>query len=353
MDRIQKVRKKMLKLKCEAVLISNPVNVFYLSGFKGSNGKILVKKNGIFLITDFRYLRSAKKQIPSSIKIYDQKNGFKKILRGVHQLGFESSHLTFSQYQAFKKAIKPVKFKPVLNLVEELRMLKDESEVRIIKKAVKHANSAYLEFVETIKVGQSELDMEENLLSLIKKRGSDEFSFSPIISFGSDTADVHHLRSSKKLKKGQMILVDFGLKYKDYCTDMTRMIYTKMPSKKQKEIYETVLRANKNAIDSIQLNKRCSDIDHAARMVIENAGYGDFFGHSTGHGVGLEVHEMPNVSSHSKSVIKSGMLITIEPGIYTFKYGGVRIEDMVYINTNGGVEVLTKGISKELKFISL
>ena len=197
--------------------------------------------------------------------------------------------------------------------------------------------------------------MEWNLLSIARKLGADGFSFPPIITFGKNTADVHHQRGQHKFRKGEKILLDFGIEYKGYCTDMTRMIYpekgkgkgqTCLPAGRgqglEQKMYSTVLEANLSAIKAIKVGKKFSAIDKAARLVIEKAGYGKYFGHATGHGIGLKVHEAPSVSELSKDVVKPGMVFTIEPGIYIDGVGGVRIEDMVYVNEKGGVEVLTK-----------
>ncbi len=348
MERLKKIQKEIKRQKLGAVLITKSENVRYLSGFIGTNGRLLITPNKVALITDFRYLRSAKKQIPKSIGIYDQKNGLKKLMGRYKKIGFEDHDLKHKYYLYYKKELKRVKLVPVSGLVESLRMIKDASEMRIIKKAVQIANKSYLKFVKTIKTGQTEDEMEWNLLSIVRKLGGDGFSFPPIISFGKDTADVHHIKNaSRKLKKSEKILIDFGIKYQGYCTDMTRMIYGGKVTKIEQNIYSTVLKANEAAIAAIKVGAKLSDIDKAARDVIRKAGYGHLFGHSTGHGVGLEVHEEPRVSEKSDQFVQPGMLITIEPGIYSDRLGGgVRIEDMVYVNAKGKVEVLTEDVGK-------
>jgi len=360
MKRIQKIQIQLKKNKLSAVLISKPQNVFYLCGFKGTNGRLLITPKKTVLITDFRYLRSARKQIPGKIRIYDQKEGFKKILGRFKALGIEDEHMTYAWYLDFKKKLKGIRLKPVSGMVENMRMVKSKKEIKIMKKAVSIANKAFEKFVKTIKAGQSEDEMEWNLLTVIRKLGGEWFSFPPIICFGKNTADVHHVKAPDRLKKGEKILIDFGIKYQGYMTDMTRVLYTQDPrlssrakSRDEQKIYSTVLEANQAAIKAIKVGRKLSEIDRAARTVIEKAGFGHYFGHGTGHGVGLEVHEDPTVSEKSDTVIQSGMVFTIEPGIYIDIKGGVRIEDMVYVNEKGKAEVLTKAVSKEMKVLKL
>lgn len=300
------------------------------------------------LITDFRYFRSAKKQLMKGIEVYDRSKGLKALIGKYKVIGFEDQFITVAGLESLKKAVPSVKFKPIGDLLEKVRMIKEPSEIRVIKKAVSLTEEALKRFIKTIKVGQSEHKMEWNLLSIIRKLGADDFSFSPIISFGKDTADVHHLKEKRRLKKGEKVLIDFGIKYKDYLTDMTRVFYQNQGKSKGKDkgiehkIYSTVLEANKAGIKAVKVGKKFSEIDHAARKVIEDAGFGEYFGHSTGHGVGLIIHELPNVSAKSDDIVAPGMVFTIEPGIYIDGIGGVRIEDMVYVNERGKVEVLTK-----------
>ncbi len=348
MERLKKIQKEIRRLKLGAALITKPENVRYLCGFVGTNGRLLVTPSKALLITDFRYLRSAKKQIPKGVEIYDQKNGLKKLMGRYKKIGFEEHDLKTKYFLHYKKEFKGVRFVPVSGLVESFRMIKSREEIKIIRKAVSIANKSYLQFIKTIRTGQTEDEMEWNLLMICRQLGADGFSFPPIISFGKDTADVHHAKNPKrKLKKGERVLIDFGIKYQGYCTDMTRMIYRDKMSFIEHKIYSTVLEANKAAIRAIKVGVRLKDIDMIAREVIRKAGYGHLFGHSTGHGVGLEVHEEPRVSESSDQVIQPGMLITIEPGIYSDRLGGgVRIEDMVYINEKGGVEVLTGDLDK-------
>ncbi|MBU0706590.1 Xaa-Pro peptidase family protein [Patescibacteria group bacterium] len=337
--RIKKLQKLIKAQKLGALLVSDRHNVRYLSGFVGTNGKLLVTPAKHVLITDARYFETARK---AGVPYYDQERGLKKLMSRFKTIGFEAENFTVARLKKYKKALPGVKFKPTTGLVESLRKIKDEAEIRIIKKAVKIACKSLRELAGKLKPGVTEDELEWELLKIARTNGADGFSFPPIITFGKDTADIHHQKGESKLKKGEMVLVDFGLVYKGYITDMTRVFFQRKPTPFEQKIYSTVLAANRAAIKAIKVGMRCAALDKAARDVIEKSGFGKYFTHSTGHGTGLEVHEAPRVSHKSKDRIRSGMVFTIEPGIYVPGKAGVRIEDMIYVNSEGKAEVLTK-----------
>ncbi len=336
---IQTLQSLLKKQKIPALLITKSENVFYLSGFRGSNGSLLITPKKYQLITDARYFYTAKKL---GLEYFDQSKGLDKLFKKYKAIHFESADMTVTQLKKFKKHSLGSKWKPSEGLVESLRLINHDDEISLIKKACKIALKTLEAFQKTIKEGQSEDDMEWNLLSTARQMGADGFSFPPIITFGKETADIHHQKGKNKLKAGQQMLLDFGIVYKGYITDMTRMFYTKKPSKKLEEIHRIVVEASQKAIESIEIGKKLSDIDAVARNHIKQAGYGDYFLHSTGHGTGVEVHEQPWVASKSKEKVQTNMVFTIEPGIYIEGLGGVRIEDMVWVKPNGKVEVLTE-----------
>ncbi len=337
--RIQNLQKKLRAKKLSALLVTNPYNVHYLSGFVGTNGSLLVTPKKHVLITDARYFVTAKKV---RVPYHDQSKGFKSLMGRLKFVGFEEEDMTVAQLKRYKKELRGVKWKPTSGMVESLRLIKDKAEIKIIKKACEIACKSLEELEKKIKPGLSEDDLEWELLKIARKHGADGFSFPPIITFGKDTADIHHQKGDSRLKKGEMVLIDSGIVFQGYITDMTRVFFQKKPSSFEQKIYSIVLEANQKAIESIQVGMKFSELDQVARGVIEAAGYGDYFMHSTGHGTGLEVHEAPWVAKKSKETIKPGMVFTIEPGIYIERKGGVRIEDMVYVNPNGEVEVLTR-----------
>lgn len=340
--RLAALQKKMARQKLGALLVTNLYNLRYLTGFVGTNGRLLVTPKKVTLITDFRYLRMARKMIPDFVDIYDQKSGLKALMGTFKKIGYEEQTVTVYELNHYQKAFSSAVWVPVSGWVEEGRLIKDADEIATLKKACRITDQLFKEFKKTVRVGQSEDQMEQTLYTLARQLGADGFSFPPIICFGKNTADVHHIKESNRLKKGEPVLLDMGITYKGYATDMTRMIYLNKAKPIEQKIYSIVKQANMAAIKAVTVGKTCGAIDRVARQIIEKAGYGDRFGHSTGHGVGLEVHEAPTVSAQSAAKIKPGMVFTIEPGIYLDDLGGVRIEDMVYITPKGKVEVLTK-----------
>lgn len=347
MQKLKNLQSLLRKKKISAFLVSKPENLFYLTGFRGTNGTLLVAPKKYELITDARYFYTVKKL---KIPYFDQSKGLKKSLGRYAQIAFEQNDVTVGKLKYWKKQVPGVKWKGVSGLVEQLRLIKNPDEIKIIRQATKMAIRALELFEKTIRVGQSEDEMEWNLLQVVREVGADGFSFPPIITFGKETADIHHQKGDNRLKKGQQMLLDFGLIYRGYITDMTRMFYTKEPSKKLQQIHNLVHKANQAAIDSIEIGKSLKQVDAAARQVIADAGYGDYFTHSTGHGTGVEVHEAPTVSTKSRDKVGPNMVFTIEPGIYAEGLGGVRIEDMVWVKPSGGVEVLTEW-ERELRIL--
>lgn len=339
MTPLKKLQKVLRARKMPAFLVTKPENVFYLCGFTGSNGSLFVTPAKHVLITDARYFYTAEKR---GVPYHDQSKGLKGLLGRVKKVAFEEVHLSVAGLGRLKKAASGVTWQPASGLVEELRMIKRPEELTIIRKAARITDQLLTEFKKTIRVGQSEDEMEWNLLSIARKLGAEGFSFPPIITFGKENADIHHQKGNSRLKKGQPILLDMGIVYKGYITDMTRMIYLWSQAPLQRKMHDVVLAANQAAIKAVRVGKKLGDIDKVARDIIKEAGWGDYFLHSTGHGTGLEVHEAPSVSAGSKTKITPGMIFTIEPGVYIKGKGGVRIEDMVYVNEKGGVEVLTR-----------
>ncbi|MBN2306975.1 aminopeptidase P family protein [Candidatus Peregrinibacteria bacterium] len=336
--RVKKLQKLLKDKKLNAFLVSARNNVRYLCGFTGTNGKLFVTPAGHVLITDARYFETARK---CGVPYYDQSKGLKGVMRRYKVIGFEAENMTVARLKKYKKLVPGVKFRPITGLVESLRLIKDKSEMKIIKEAVKIACKSLEELVKKIKPGVTEDELEWELLKIGRKNGAEGFSFPPIITFGKDTADIHHQKGEGRLKRGEMVLIDFGLVYQGYITDMTRCFFQRKMTEFEQKIYTVVLKANQTAIKAIKVGMKFSDLDKIARRVIEKTGFGKYFTHALGHGTGLEVHEAPIVSEKSKERIKPGMVFTVEPGIYVPGKGGVRIEDMVYIKPNGKTEVLT------------
>ena len=346
-NRVKKLQKLIKAKKLSALLVSNPFNVRYLSGFVGTNGSLLVTSTKVVLITDARYFMTAKK---AGIPYHDQSKGLKGLMGRLKTVGFEDRDMTVAKLKAYKKVVPCVSFKPASGMVESLRVIKDSAEIKVIKKAVDIACKSLNKLEKKLKPGMTEGDIEWELLKIARSLGADDFSFPPIITFGKDTADIHHQKQENRLKKGDMVLIDSGIIYQGYITDMTRVFFQRKATSFEQKIYTTVLAANEASIEAVKVGITFDEVDKVARDVIKKAGYGKSFTHSTGHGTGLEVHEAPTVSFGSKERVEKGMVFTIEPGIYVEGKGGVRIEDMVYVKPNGKVEQLTS-CKKDLRVL--
>jgi Xaa-Pro aminopeptidase len=344
---IQLLQKLLKSQKIEALLVTDPYNVRYLSNFTGTHGQLLITPKKAFFLTDFRYVAVAKKILPDAVNLIEMKKGLQKTLQEIakkmhlSKISFEAKNLTYLHYKNLKKGLSPLKFEPSENLVENLRMVKSDAEMKLIKKAQQITEKIFLLVRQNLKTGMSELDIAKDIEERSKVHGADCVSFPPIVAFNENCASPHHQPGPKKLKKGDVILIDMGMQYQGYCSDMTRMIFTKPPTPKQKEIYNLVLEAQQQAMQKLKANVKGSQIDQIARNIIEKGGYGNAFGHSLGHGVGLEVHENPSLSPNYHQNIPENSIVTVEPGIYIENFFGVRIEDMVLIKSNKIVPLTT------------
>ncbi|MDK2836327.1 MAG: Xaa-Pro aminopeptidase [Thermosediminibacterales bacterium] len=350
--KLSKLKNEMTQRNIKAIIISKPVNIRYLSGFSGSAGFILIDDHDHrFLITDFRYISQAKLEAPN-FEILEYKNDINKKIKtllndlGITKTGFESHHLRYEQYLKLKEDLSGIELVPISNLIEGIRKIKTAEEISLIKEAVKIAENAFTHIVKIIKPGIRELDISAELEYFMKKYGSERPAFDTIVASGPRSAFPHGKATERKLENGDFVTIDFGSTVNGYRSDITRTVILGNPSQKQREVYETVLRAQRAALEQIKHGVKASDADLYAREVINTSGYGRFFGHGLGHGVGLDIHEEPGLSPKSKATLEDGMVVTVEPGIYISDWGGVRIEDLVVVR-HDGVDNLVK-LSKDL-----
>ena len=337
----------------QALFISNPVNVYYLTGFTGSRGLILITENNAYFFTDFRYIEYAKKTIPKNFTVVQINKKWKKdwpeLLKKYHikTLGIEENYLTYSQFLSLRKISKGVRLKKSGLIIEQLRKIKSERELGYIEKSQKINENLFHKVKEFLCEGVTEQEVQRFMLNNLYAVGAEDFSFKPIVAFGDHSSIPHHQNSSRKLRKGHVILIDMGLKYKGYCSDMTRTLFTAQPTKLQQKVYQTVLDAQNAAIERLRNGASIARVRNAAMRTIKKAGYEEYFQHALGHGTGLEIHELPNLGTEKPSKLLKNMVTTIEPGIYLPKNFGVRIEDMVIITGAGHLNVTTA--PKELK----
>lgn len=350
--RLKKLRQAIKELDLEAILLTRPESGRYLSGFTGGEAALLITAREAMLLTDFRYYEQVREEAPQFelVKVEGRVSQILKRVcreRGIKTLGFESTHLPFAQYQEWKKATKGVKWVPTKDAVEDVRMVKDEGELANIRKAVSIADLACDHVRSYIKPGMSEKQVAWELEAFMRTHGAEGIAFELIVASGANGAKPHAVPQDRPISEGELIVMDMGAKVEGYHSDLTRTIILGEPDEKAQEVFDIVLRAQLAAEDQARPGMTGQELDAVARSVIDEAGYGEYFGHGLGHGVGLAVHEKPRVGSSSTDLLEPGVVCTIEPGIYLPGWGGVRTEDMVLF-TEDAVEVLSQA-RKELR----
>lgn len=346
-DRISRLRKELVEQQLDGVLISQGNNIRYLSGFTSSDCVLVITASAAILVTDSRYWEQAIRQAPDFdlAKVTETTNA--TLARavadlGIKRLGFESHNLTVKTYTEYKQALAAtIEWVPTNSLVEDLRMIKDASELSLIKEAVRIADEAMLHVMAWLKPGLSEIEIAWEIESFIRTHGAEALSFSPIAAIGENGAMAHAIPSQRKLQFGDMLVIDIGAQYEGYCSDITRSFCLGSASEKYLQVWNLVLLAQQTAEAGIRAGMAGCEGDALARKVIVDAGYGDKFGHGLGHGVGLEIHESPRVSRLANTALPAMSVVTIEPGIYETGWGGVRIEDAVLL-TETGCTILTQ-----------
>jgi Xaa-Pro aminopeptidase len=347
MERVERARQLFESFDIDAMLVTSSSNRFYLSGFKGSSGVLLITKDEAILVTDFRYKTQAAEQaqgyrvVMHTSPIPEEIAKLTKEL-SINKLGFEQDDLTFSAYRTYDNHLKSASTElvPVSGLVEKLRLIKDESEIKIVKDAASIADAAFSHIINFIRPGLTEREVSNELEFFMRKNGATSSSFDIIVASGYRSALPHGVASDKVIETGELVTLDFGAYYKGYCSDITRTVAIGNVSDELKEIYQIVYDAQMLGMKGIKPGMTGKEADALTRDYIASKGYGDYFGHSTGHGIGLDVHEGPALSVKSDTVLEPGMLVTVEPGIYVSGLGGVRIEDDALI-TKDGNESLT------------
>jgi Xaa-Pro aminopeptidase len=337
-NRVEKVLALLSKMELDACLLKGMDNIFYLTGFRGSEGTLLVTRGDVFLMTDFRYITYAQ-EVTHGIKIVelrDKKNILGEICNqyGIRKIGFDSLHTPFFTYKKWLEAVESVEFVPLDNIIEEIRKNKEPEEIDRIIEAIEIATKAFTEVFGGIHPGQTEKEVANNLDYAMRQLGAEGPSFQTIVASGPRAALPHAEPTDKRIREGEMVIIDFGAQANGYCSDETCTLSIGEVNGKMHDIYTIVNNAKQLALDKIKVGKPIKEVDMMVRGYIEEAGYGDFFRHGTGHGVGIAVHEAPAINSTGEGLLEEGMVITIEPGIYIPNLGGVRLEDMVLITAD-------------------
>ncbi|GAU76959.1 Xaa-Pro peptidase family protein [Fusibacter sp. 3D3] len=338
------LREQIKDLGIDAFLFTDPINIRYLSGFTGTSSMVLMTVKKQYLLVDSRYLTEAKTLINDYeiVPIQGSRTLYNLLLiNGVRQLGFESLHLTFDQYDFMDEHYGGVKLIPIKHLIMAHRRIKTSKEMETIRIAAQIAESVFEEILNFIKIGQSERAISHEIERLMRSRGAENASFKTIVASGARSALPHGVASDKIIEDGDFLTLDYGCIYNGYCSDITRTVVVGSASEKQRRLYDLVWQSQAKTIAAIKPELECARLDAIARDFFKEKGYGAYFSHGLGHGIGLEVHEFPRITEDSFDVIKSGMALALEPGVYIEHYGGVRIEDMVLVTVDG-YERLTK-----------
>jgi len=362
-DRLGMLRQTLKRKRVGGFLITSPSNLFYLGGFRaeGSFGIVTQREARIF-VPELLYEQG--KEIVRNFEVTGFRNEPLEKVRifltyeKIRRLGFEAGAVSLKTYREMERSFRTVSLVPLDGLVEEMRMTKTEEELALIRKSAQICVAAFRFVKKRIRIGMKERIIASQLGYFMKKRRAEKPSFDIIVASGKNTAYPHYETGERRIRPGDCLVIDMGCVYKGYCSDLTRPLFLDIIKNKYhkgiraklsfefkgeyKKIYETVRKAQKAAIEKIRPDVECSSIDSAARKVITKAGLGKYFIHRTGHGVGLDVHELPWLEGNSRRVLKSGMVLTVEPGVYIPGFGGIRIEDMVLV-TKEGCEVLTEG----------
>lgn len=347
--RLQRLHKMIKDAECDGFIVDNQTNLYYLTGLSLSAGKLLIDQESATLFVDARYYEICKKSSPFPVILAQTPNTFLEHISSIKILGFDSNNTSFSDYLTLEKKTKKI-LKGIEDPVLKLRMVKDEEEVIILKVAAALGSEGYDHVVSLLKEGMTEAEIAIELEIFWKRRGSKGMAFDPIIAFGPNSSMPHYSAGKTPLQRGQPVLIDIGVNLNHYHSDMTRVVFFGNPDPRILEIYEVVKQAQEKALEICSPGTLVKDLDKVARESIESQGYGKHFTHSLGHGVGLDIHELPTIRNTTEDLaLQTGMVITIEPGVYLPDIGGVRIEDTVVITKNGHENLTNR--SKEITIV--
>lgn len=327
---------RLVSGKADALLVHNRYNIRYISGYTNDTAVLYISPNRKVLLTDFRYIFQAKEEAAGFEAQDIAGAGYIKAiaalakLDGVKSIAFEDDELSYRTYTEYEKGI-DAKLVPVGNILATLRRIKTEEEIEYLAKAESIGDTAFSEILKVIRPGITELEIAAKLEYIMKTEGADNLSFDSIVASGINSSMCHAMPSAKPVAEGDFLTMDFGCKYKGYCSDMTRTIVVGHADDKQRNIYDTVLKAQLAVLSELKSGVTGKAMDKIARDIIYDAGYEGCFGHGLGHSVGLYIHEDPRCSMTAEDLLEENMIMTVEPGIYVEGFGGVRIEDMVVI----------------------
>lgn len=335
----------MARGRLSAYLITNPIDQIYLTGFTGEDGAAVITAEKVYLVTDGRFDEQADREAPWAKKILrsksigDELSRLGKRLRW-RRVGFQADHVTVAQSLAYRKALRPAQLVRAKAIVNDLRLCKDEPELRATLRAIEVAQDAFRATCKAIRIGMTERQIAARLDYEMQRRGASGSAFPTIVAEGPNASLPHACPGDRRVRAGSAILIDWGAVVGHYRSDLTRVVFIRRIRARFRRMYAAVLEAQRRAIAAVRPGASTMAVDRAARSYLKSVGYGKAFTHSTGHGLGLNVHEAPSLSRRSPVSLRAGMVVTIEPGVYIRGVGGVRIEDDVQV-TQDGVRVLT------------
>ncbi|MGA3244530.1 MAG: Xaa-Pro peptidase family protein [Bacteroidota bacterium] len=343
--RLQEVRRQLTASRLDALLVSHIPHVRYLTGFSGSNGLCVITPQQQYFLTDRRYRDQSKAEIDGfDISVTQigliEEVGKLRLLKGASRIGFESVHTSVDSHSTMRKVFARSKLVPTKSVIENIAAVKDELEIECIKRAIRITERVFQKLLHLLKPGLTEQDVAADISYWHRRYGADGDAFEPIVASGVRGALPHGRASAKKIRRGEMVTLDLGCSLQGYHSDLTRTVAIGRPSPRARRIYQIVLDAQCKAIEAARPGIRASALDRVSRKAIDRRGFGKYFSHSLGHGLGIEIHEQLRLSAQSKETLKAGNVVTIEPGIYIPGFGGVRIEDDIVVRDDG-CEVLT------------
>lgn len=343
-ERCNKLMAELAKEGIDGAIITHGTNIRYFSNFTSDESVLIISKDRRVLLTDFRYTIQAKELSAPAFEIVETSRAIAteeiaSVIRemGIKKCAFEDGYLTVRAFNNYKEL--PMELIPMTDVIDRVRLVKDEYEIECLKKAQSIADAAFAELITKIHAGMTEKEVANELDHLLRVHGAEENSFDTIVGSGPNGALCHATPGARKLTEGDLVVIDFGCKYMGYCSDMTRTIAVGAPCDELKNIYGIVLKAQLAALEALKPNMSAKELDGVARGVITDAGYGPTFGHSLGHGFGLDIHEAPYASTRSNDTLVPGSTITVEPGIYVEGLGGVRIEDDCVLTEDGFIDL--------------
>lgn len=344
--RLQKIRQLLIEMECEALIIEHPTNLLYLTGLELSAGKLYISQQECCLVADGRYFEDCQSQTLYPVFALDQWTLKEWVhAQNIHSLGFDSDQTSYQSYLSLHAMAEELSLslRALPSPLQKLRLIKDQDEIQLLRKAAQLASEGCRWIISLLSAGVSEEELAFELEFFWKKRGAKKLAFDPIIAFGPNSSKPHHRASATVLQDQMNVLIDIGVVYQHYHSDMTRVVYFGQPDPRIQTIYAIVEEAKQKAAELCRPGTLIGELDQTARSFIASKGYGEYFVHSLGHGIGLDIHEQPTVKAqgpYSQLPLQAGMVLTIEPGIYLPGIGGVRLEDSLLI-TESGYENLT------------